>query len=243
VLTRDEKIEALRLLGLTRFQARGISGDANLWCREFESGSLDNPESFWVPPTLFEWTRTRETVSVPRELQIEFCNGQPVAVDGDAMALVPLIAHLNDTVGAFQIGRYSGLEHLAGGERVLEVREAPAATLLMDAFRHLETAVLDAELLREKVAMELLWTREAVEGRWFGTLRQSVDAFIRHASDKVTGTVTYRLRQGAMDLCAIKASHPLYLTDRDSWEKSLMNDGFHPPALCPSLQRCKETLA
>lgn len=44
VLTRDEKIEALRVLGLTRFQARGISGDANLWCREFESGSLDNPE-------------------------------------------------------------------------------------------------------------------------------------------------------------------------------------------------------
>lgn len=241
VLTRDEKIEALRLLGLTRFQARGISGDANLWCREFESGSLDNPEGFWVPPSLFEWTRKRERTPDARELQVEFRQGQPVAVDGEAMALVPLIAHLNDTVGAFQIGRYSGLEHLAGGEKVLEVREAPAATVLMDAFRHLETAVLDAELLREKVALELLWTREAVEGRWFGALRQSADAFMRHASDKVTGTVTYQLRPGAMDLCSIKTSHPLYLTDRDSWEKSLVNDGFLPPAQWTTLQQREET--
>lgn len=243
VLTRDEKIEALRLLGLTRFQARGISGDANLWCREFESGSLDNPEGFWVPPSLFDWTRPRESAPGIRELQVEFRQGQPVAVDGEAMELVPLIAHLNETVGAFQIGRYSGLEHLAGGEKVLEVREAPAATLLMDAFRHLETAVLDAELLREKVAMELLWTREAVEGRWFGALRQSADAFIRHASDKVTGTVIYQLRPGAMDICSIKARHPLYLTDRDSWEKSRMNDGFLPPTLCQTVQRHEETFA
>lgn len=243
VLTREEKIYALRLLGLTRFQARGISGDANLWCREFESGSLDNPEGFWVPPSLFEWTRTRERAPEAWELQIEFRQGEPVAVDGEAMELVPLIAHLNDTVGAFQIGRYSGLEHLAGGEKVLEVREAPAATVLMDAFRHLETAVLDAELLREKVALELLWTREAVEGRWFGTLRQSVDAFIRHASDKVTGTVTYQLRPGAMDLCSIKTSQPLYLTDRDRWEKSLVDDAFLPPAQWANLQQREESFA
>jgi len=42
----------------------------------------------------------------------------------------------------------------------------------MDAYRQIETAVLDAELLREKVSMELLWTREAVEGRWFAPLRE-----------------------------------------------------------------------
>ncbi len=243
VLTRDEKIEALRKLGLTRFQARGISGDANLWCREFESGSLDNPEGFWVPPSLFEWTRTREQSPASREIQIEFRQGQAVAVDGQAMDLVPLIAHLNETAGAFQIGRYSGLEHLPGGEKVLQVREAPAATVLMDAFRHIETAVLDAELLREKAALELLWTREAVEGRWFGPLRQCADAFIRHAAEKVTGKVTYQLRPGAMDICSIQAAHPLYLTDRDRWEKQLVDDRFQPTSPLPSQASFEEALA
>lgn len=243
VLTRDEKIEALRLLGLTRFQARGISGDANLWCREFESGSLDNPEGFWVPPSLFEWTRARDCDVPNRELQIAFHQGFPSAVNGQKMELVPLIAHLNDLVGAFQIGRYSGLEHLVGGEKVLEVREAPAATALMDAYRQLETAVLDAELLREKVSLELLWTREAVEGRWFGPLRLSADAFIGQTSEKVTGTVTYQLRPGAMDICAIKALQPLYLTDRDSWEKSLVDDSFLPQPLTQTIHCQEEVLA
>lgn len=230
ILTRDEKIEVLRQLGLARFQARGISGDANLWCREFESGSIDNPEGFWVPPSLFEWTRAPENRPTTREIQIDFRAGIPVAVDQKAIDLVSLIAHLNITVGEYSIGRYSGLEHLEGGQKVLEVREAPAATILMDAYRHIETAVLDAELLREKVALELLWTREAVEGRWFAPLRECADAFIRVSSEKVTGTAGYSLRQGAMDLCSIKAHEPLYLTDRDAWEKTLSNDTFAPPA-------------
>ncbi len=230
ILTRDEKIEVLRQLGLTRFQARGISGDANLWCREFESGSIDNPEGFWVPPSLFDWTRVPDTPPKPREIQIDFRAGLPVAVDQQAIDLVSLIALLNRTVGAYAIGRYSGLEHLEGGQKVLEVREAPATTILMDAYRQIETAVLDAELLREKAALELLWTREAVEGRWFAPLRQSADAFIRVSSEKVTGTVAYSLRQGAMDLCSIKAHEPLYLTDRDAWEKTLLHDTFAPPA-------------
>jgi argininosuccinate synthase len=242
-LTRDEKIEALRKLGLTRFQARGISGDANLWCREFESGSLDNPESFWVPPSLFEWTLARQDTPVSRDLAIEFREGSPVAVDGQPMDLVPLIALLNDTVGAYQIGRYSGLEHLAGGEKVLEVREAPAATVLMDAYRHLETAVLDAELLREKISQEMLWTREAVEGRWFGQLRQCADAFIWQAAAKVSGCVTYQLRAGAMDLRSIKAARPLYITDREAWERSQLDPVSLPRDHTPISLQIEEAFA
>ena len=53
-LTRQEKIAELRRAGLTAFQARGTSGDANLWCREFESGTSTirkpstYPKSFFV---------------------------------------------------------------------------------------------------------------------------------------------------------------------------------------------------
>jgi len=45
----------------------------------------------------------------------------------------------------------------------------------------------------------------------------------------VTGTVRYTLRQGAMDISSIKANRPLYLTDRDAWEKALVQDAFVPP--------------
>ena len=141
-MSRDEKIESLRTVGLQRFQARGISGDANLWVREFESGSLDNPEAFWVPVSLFEWTAPSD-VPGSDDVAVTFEAGTPVALNGERMTALELIGMLNRHAGSFGIGRYCGLEHLDQGEKVLEVREAPAATLLMDAYRHLETATID----------------------------------------------------------------------------------------------------
>jgi argininosuccinate synthase len=220
-ISRKDKIEALALGGMTRFQARGISGDANLWCREFESGSLDSPEFFEVPEELFSWTASTMDRQHDGDLTIVFQAGVPVSLNGQELPLLELIARLNRDVGAFGIGRYCGLEHLEFGEKVLEVREAPAAMILMDAARHLETATLNAELLREKISVEQLWVREAIEGRWFGTLREALDSFILRVSQQVSGSVSYRLKAGAAEAYSIKADHPLYLTDRDAWECSV----------------------
>lgn len=218
-LTRDEKSEGLKQIGLDRFQARGISGDSNLWCREFESGALDNPESFRVPESLFDWTADQQQGKHDNNFSVTFSKGTPVAINGIDIPLVELIAYTNQKVGSFGIGRYAGLEHLDQGEKVLEVREAPAAHILIDAYRHLETATLDAELLREKISLEQIWVREAIEGRWFGELRIAADCFISETARQITGVVEYKLRQGAADICSIRAENEKYLKDRDSWEK------------------------
>lgn len=218
--SREEKIAALSAAGLTRFEARGISGDANLWVREYESGCLDNPEDFVAPENLFKWT-SADQVTAHYEVHISFLRGRPVSLNGLATPLIDMIEQLNLVGGSFGIGRYSGLEHLQGGEKVLEVREAPAATLLMAAYRHLETATLDAELIREKLSIEQIWVCEAIEGRWFGDLRRAATCFINETAKLVSGTVTFRLRPGAADLSSIRAETPLYLTDRDGWEKDI----------------------
>ncbi|THF56236.1 argininosuccinate synthase-related protein [Pseudothauera rhizosphaerae] len=217
-ISRTDKIEVLNRIGLSSFSARGISGDANLWCREFESGNLDDPEFFKVPDSLFSWTAER--AEGEREISIVFSEGRPVEVTGEKMGLVDLIGYLNNAVGAFKIGRYCGLEHLEGGEKVLEVREAPAAHILMDAYRHLETATIDAELLRIKLGIEGLWVREAIEGRWFGATHRALSAFIAMTAREVSGEVVYRLRAGAADVRSIRALTPLYIRDRDKWEKT-----------------------
>lgn len=219
-LSREEKIQALTQAGLPRFQARGISGDANIWVREYESGALDNPEDFIMPEALFKWT-SRLTPLADEPLSISFDRGLPAAVNGQPLPLLALIEQLNTIVGRHGIGRFSGLEHLEGGEKVLEVREAPAAMLLMAAYRHLETATLDAALLRQKLTLEQSWVNEAIEGRWFGMLSAAIAAFIRTSAETVSGTVTFNLRSGVADVASIKARDPLYLTDRDGWEKQI----------------------
>lgn len=217
-LTREEKIAELNAIGLGGFQSRSMSGDANLWVREYESGKLDNPEDFCITEDIYSWT-SKSHPRAGEEMEIEFRGGRPFSLNGQVLPLQELIHKANYLAGSFQIGRYSGLEHLEGGEKVFEVREAPAASVLMLAYRTLETAVLDADLIREKITLEQLWVREAVEGRWFSPLKASIDAFIQQTSKAINGKVRLKLSTGSAQLAAIQASSALYLTDRDGWEK------------------------
>ncbi|MEU3619747.1 argininosuccinate synthase-related protein [Streptomyces sp. NPDC006872] len=217
-ISRDQKIWELKQAGLEEMAGRIVSGDSNLWCREFESGILDDPEDHAVPDHLYRWSvMTADTAEEVVEVRLRA--GVPVAVDGRALPLTELIDELNRRVGSFGIGRYSGLEHLAGGEKVLEIREMPAACLLLRTYRHLETAVLDAETIREKMHVEQVWVREALEGRWFGELRAACQKFIETCAEKVDGAVRWRLTAGSAQTTGILADHPLYLRNREDWEQ------------------------
>jgi argininosuccinate synthase len=222
--TREEKAKGLRMRGIDVFKTRHYSGDSNLWCREFESGMLDNPEQFSTPEALYLWSASTPTTGATR-MSITFSKGLPVEVDGHAMPMLDLIEHLNIKAGVHGLGRFSGLEHLSGGEKVLEVREMPAAHVLLHAYRHLETACVDAEAIREKMSMEQIWVREALEGRWFGTLREAAQQFISSLAKHVTGVVSYHLDWRTLEVNSIRAARPLYICDRDTWEKQKAAEG------------------
>lgn len=218
-IDREQKARALESVGLSRFRERRASVDANLWCREFESGVLEDPEDHVVPEDFYKWSVGNRFVS-PSTVEVGFAQGVPVSVDGIEFPLGKLIETLNYQVGSYGIGRYSGLEHLADGHKVLEVREMPAAWLLLRSYRHLETATLDAETIREKMHIEQIWVREALEGRWFGELRDSTEAFIIRCASRVTGSVKWRLKEGTAETSAIVAEQPRYLRNREVWERT-----------------------
>ena len=57
-----------------------------------------------------------------------------------------------------------------------------------------------------------------MDGNWGSSLQQASDAFIFSTTQKVSGTVTFKLTKGGFFLCSVIAKDPLYLTDRDRWE-------------------------
>ncbi|MCX5561675.1 argininosuccinate synthase-related protein [Streptomyces sp. NBC_00038] len=224
---RDQKARELEEIGLFHMSERVASIDANLWCREFESGVLDDPEEHTVPKHLYSWS-VREDGVPDETVEIGFSEGVPVSVDGTRLPLHLLVGTLNRRAGAHGIGRYSGLEHLPGGQKVLELREMPAAALLLKTYRHLETATLDAETVREKMHIEQIWVREALEGRWFGELRQASQSFVDSCAARVTGTVRWRLRPGSAETQSIAAASPRYVRSREDWEReSIRADGSY----------------
>jgi argininosuccinate synthase len=72
--------------------------------------------------------------------------------------------------------------------------------------------------MREKLHIEQIWVREAVEGRWFGALRTAADAFIASVSQSVTGTIRMHLSPGGIQITSIRCESPLYIRDREEWE-------------------------
>lgn len=215
---RPAKAAELAQAGVTELAERTISIDSNLWCREFESGAIDDPEHFVIPDHLYKWTRA---VPHPEHAaaQIRYERGVPVELDGRRLGPVELIAELNQLAGPYRLGRYIGLEHLATGEKVLEVREMPAAHILLAGYAHLLSASVDAETIREKKHLDLLWVREAVEGRWFGRLRIAAQQFILSVCDEVCGTIRVELGEGYATPVSIRSTAPLYIRDRERWER------------------------
>jgi argininosuccinate synthase len=227
LISRGVRVIARRA-GIDLLAGRIVSGDSNLWCREFESGILDDPELHEVPEEMYTWSRPIALPGDSDTLTVTFEHGLPVALDGEPLPLTGLIDRLNRWVGAYGLGRYSGLEHLDRGEKVLEIREMPAAWLLLSSYRHIESACLDAELIREKRHLEQVWTREALEGRWFGELRLATQVFIDACAARTTGSVTWRLRTGGADTRSITAGSPLYLRDREAWEERAISTESAP---------------
>lgn len=219
VVSREKKAEELAAAGLTIMSERKLSGDENLWCREFEDGPLGDPEGFCIPEDAYQWTR-RHMDHPTQKLTLGFEDGNLVSVDGDKLALIEAIEVLNKEVGKFGLGRFVGLEPLSTDDKALEIREAPAAAIIMDALRHLEIATLETKTLELKQQLEQKWVREAIAGHWGSKCHTMCDDAIASALHGVGGSVTYEIDHTRYLPCSIVAQHPRYIRDRDHWERA-----------------------
>lgn len=221
-ISRQEKIAYLAKYNIEFNKDKSISEDTNFWCREIESGQLDNIESLDIPESLFKLTSFSPKTQA-QDYIIQFRDGIPISVNHKPSKFVKLVTLLNKEMGPYGLGRYTALEELADGRKFPEIREMPGATLLLDAISHLESAIFPYDTLREKSHIDQLWVKEALEGRWFSPLKQAAESFINELSQHLNGIVQYRVSQGNLQLTGIKAKNGLYGKQREPQYVSLEN--------------------
>lgn len=187
-----------------------FSIDKNIWGVSVEAGVLEDP-NVEPPQDSFQWTKGAESRN-PKErvIEIEFQAGIPVGLNGRRPDVLKLIAELNEIGSLYGIGRMDMIENRLVGIKSRETYEAPAATILLQAHRDLESLVLDRELIHYKDSIALKYAELVYYGLWFTPLRGALDAFVETTQKKVTGKVRVRLRKFISTVVGRTSPYSLY---------------------------------
>jgi len=188
--------------------------DTNLWSRSIEGGDLEKPEH--VPgEEIYEWTDAPG--SETEEIELEFEDGRPVALNGEEMEPVELVEELNDLAGKYGVGRTDMMEDRMLGLKVRENYEHPAATTLINAHEALEGLVLTKEERRVKQEIDAEWSEQGYQGLVDSPLTSALEGFIAETQEKVTGTVTVRFEGGQARPVGRDSPNAVYSEDAASF--------------------------
>ena len=186
------------------------SSDENLLHISFEGGILEDP---WNAPDeeMFKLTVSPERApDTPTYIEIDFAQGTPVAIDGERLGPVALMARLNDLGGANGIGRLDMVENRFVGMKSRGVYETPGGTILRAAHRDLETITLDREVLRIRDSLVPTYAQLIYNGFWFSPEMQLLQRTMDDAQTTVNGTVRLKLYKGNCIPVGRKSDNSLY---------------------------------
>jgi argininosuccinate synthase len=175
---------------------RPWSSDRNLLHISFEGGIL---EDTWAeaPEIMYVLTRSPEKApNKPQYVEIEFKNGNAVAVDGVAMSPAQLLAHLNYIGGEHGIGRVDLLENRSVGMKSRGVYETPGGTILREAHSAVEQITMDREVMRIRDSLIPQYAWQIYAGYWFSPEREMLQALIDDSQKTVNGVARVKLYKG-----------------------------------------------
>ncbi len=218
-LTRDKAIEFAEKNNLPIAQSKKspYSVDQNVWGRAVETGFLEDP---WNAPIedLYSYTQDPDVLREATEVTIKFEAGIPVAIDGVSYPAIELIQRMNDLAGAHGVGRIDIVEDRLVGIKSREVYESPAGIALIAAHEELENLTLERDVNRFKRGIEARWADLVYEGLWFSGLKRSLDVFIDHTQEYVSGEVRLKLQGGRAVVTGRKSDESLYDFDLATYD-------------------------
>jgi argininosuccinate synthase len=213
--SREDEIDYARdrKVPITATKEKIYSEDRNLWHLSHEGGILEDP---WAEPEESMYVLTVSPEKAPDEpqyVEIEFENGNPVAVDGGKLGPVEIVETLNSIGGMHGVGRADMVENRLVGMKSRGIYETPGGTLLLAAHRELESLTLDKATLHYKDILAGKYAELVYNGQWFTPLRCAMDAFIDSIQTRVTGTVRLKLYKGNIMIAGRKSPYSLYRED------------------------------
>ena len=195
---------------MKRGSSSPYSMDANLLHISYEGGPLENP---WNEPASEMWRWTIDPESAPDEatyLDLEFNQGDVVAIDGNSMNPAEVLIALNRVGGANGIGRTDIVENRYVGIKSRGAYETPGGTILLKAHRAIESITLDRGVAHLKDELMPRYAELIYNGYWFSPEREMLQTAIDHSQQWVNGQVRVRLYKGNVDVVGRPSDYTLF---------------------------------
>jgi argininosuccinate synthase len=190
------------------------SMDRNLLHISYEAGILEDP---WFDPTtqdnkaMFKLSVSPEDAPDKAEyVEIEFAQGNAVAVNGKKLTPGQVLKTLNKLGGKHGIGRVDLVENRFVGMKSRGVYETPGGTILMQAHKQIESLTMDREVEHLRDSLIPKYAELVYNGFWFAPEREALQAFVDKTQEFVTGTVRLKLYKGNIITTGRKSKYSLY---------------------------------
>lgn len=186
------------------------SMDANLLHISYEGLHLENPanepeESMWL------WTTSPENAPDKAEyIEIEYKNGDPIALNGEKLSPATFLAKLNELGNKHGIGRVDIVENRYVGMKARGCYETPGGTIMLKAHRAIESLTLDREAAHLKDELMPKYAKLIYQGYWFSPEREMLQAAIDATQKNVEGKVKLKLYKGNVVVVGRESSKTLY---------------------------------
>ena len=186
------------------------SMDANLLHISFEGRHLEDPNAE-AEEAMWRWTVSPEKAPDKAQvIEIEFKNGDPVAINGKAMKAHELLAEINRLGGANGIGRLDLVENRFVGMKSRGCYETPGGTILLKAHRAIESITLDREVAHLKDDLMPRYATLIYNGYWWSPERIALQTLIDHTQKSVNGNVRLKLYKGSVSVLARDSVNTLF---------------------------------
>ena len=191
-------------------KARPYSTDRNLFHISFEGGVLEDP---WQEPPEEMFVLSVSPEKAPDRatyVEVEFQDGQPVALDDKRLSPARLLQCLNKIGGEHGIGRVDVVENRYVGMKSRGVYETPGGTILHAAHRAVESLTMDREVMHLRDSLIPRFSELVYYGYWFSPEMELLMRTIEASQQGVTGTARIKLYKGNCEVVGRKSAVSLY---------------------------------
>jgi len=195
------------------------SMDANLLHISYEGLHLEDPmnepeESMWL------WSVSPENAPDAKEyITIDYKNGDPIAINDEAMSPATILRTLNEYGNKHGIGRIDIVENRFVGMKARGCYETPGGTIMLKAHRAIESICLDREEAHMKDGMIPKYAELIYNGFWFSPEREMMQAAIDTTQKYVQGSVKLKLYKGNVEVVGRESDMSLYSEEHSTFEE------------------------